>query len=94
MIEGIQVTEDHIGDPVTYIPNHAKGDVNHSDVEHGTISSFNESCVCEIQISMRGEHSDEPISMGIIPAQKKKPPTSNEQRNYTSSGTLTQKNLL
>jgi hypothetical protein len=23
MIEGIQVTEDHI-DPVTYIPNHAK----------------------------------------------------------------------
>jgi hypothetical protein len=38
MIEGIQVTEDHIGDPVTYIPNHAKGDVNHSDVEHGTIS--------------------------------------------------------
>jgi hypothetical protein len=24
MIEGIQVTEDHIGDPVTYIPNHAK----------------------------------------------------------------------
>jgi hypothetical protein len=32
MIEGIQVTEDHMGDPVTYIPNHAKGDVNHSDV--------------------------------------------------------------
>jgi hypothetical protein len=37
--------EDHMGDPVTYIPNHAKGDVNHSDVEHGTISSFNESCL-------------------------------------------------
>jgi hypothetical protein len=51
MIEGIQVTEDHM-DPVTYIPNHAKGDVNHSDVEHGTIS-FNESCLFEIQISMR-----------------------------------------
>jgi hypothetical protein len=30
-----------------------KGDVNHSDVEHGTISSFNELPVCEIQISMR-----------------------------------------
>jgi hypothetical protein len=45
MIEGIQVTEDHIGDPVTYIPNHAKGDVNHSDVEHGTISSFNAACL-------------------------------------------------
>jgi hypothetical protein len=45
IIEGVQVTEDHIGDPVTYIPNHAKGDVNHSDVEHGTISSFNESCL-------------------------------------------------
>jgi hypothetical protein len=39
-IEGIQVTEDHIGDPVTYIPNRKKGDVNHSDVEHGTISSI------------------------------------------------------
>jgi hypothetical protein len=32
MIEGIQVTEEHIGDPVTYIP-HANGDVNHPDVE-------------------------------------------------------------
>jgi hypothetical protein len=42
MIEGIQVTEDHIGDPVH--TNHAKGDVNHSDVEHGTIS-LSESCL-------------------------------------------------
>jgi hypothetical protein len=67
MIEGIQVTEDHI-DPVTYIPNHAKGDVNHS-VEHGTISSFNESCLFVRYRSAWGEHSDEPISMGI-PAQK------------------------
>jgi hypothetical protein len=30
IIEGVQVTEDHI--PVNpYIPNHAKGDVNHSE---------------------------------------------------------------
>jgi hypothetical protein len=43
MIEGIQVTEDHIGDPVTYIQTMQS--VNHSDVEHGTISSFNESCL-------------------------------------------------
>jgi hypothetical protein len=43
MIEGIQVTEDHIGDPVTYIPNHAK--VTLIIREHGTISSFNESCL-------------------------------------------------
>jgi hypothetical protein len=54
MIEGIQVT-DHIGDPVTYIPNHAKGDVNHSDVEHGTISSFNESRLFVRYRSLRGE---------------------------------------
>jgi hypothetical protein len=49
--------------------------------------------VCEIQISA-GEHSDEPISMGIIPAQNKIQPTSNEQRNYTSSGTSSRRKIF
>jgi hypothetical protein len=44
MIEGIQVTEDHIGSGNLHTKP-CKGDVNHSDVEHGTISSFNESCL-------------------------------------------------
>ena len=30
----------NIGDRVTYVPYHANGDVNHPDVEHGTISSI------------------------------------------------------
>jgi hypothetical protein len=67
MIEGIQVTEDHIGDPVTYIPNHAKGDVNHSDRTWNDIT--NESCLFVRYRSACGRDSDEPISMGI-PAQK------------------------
>lgn len=41
-IEGRQVTDSDIGAPVTYIPSHAKGDINHEDAEHGIISSFNE----------------------------------------------------
>jgi hypothetical protein len=50
MIEGIQVTEDHIIQ-VTYIPNHAKGDVNHSENMERYHRSM-KAAVCEIQISM------------------------------------------
>jgi hypothetical protein len=38
MIEGIQVTEDY-GSGNLHTKPCKKGDVNHSDVEHGTISS-------------------------------------------------------
>ena len=41
-IENIEITEEHIGCPVTYIPTHANGNINHPDCEHGIISSFNE----------------------------------------------------
>jgi hypothetical protein len=30
------------GDRVAYVPYHANGDLNHPDVEHGTISSIKE----------------------------------------------------
>ena len=41
-IEGLEVTLDNVGSPVTYIPNHANGDVNHKDCERGVLSSFND----------------------------------------------------
>jgi hypothetical protein len=44
-IEGVEVTEKHIGDPVTYMPPHTKGDASHPDAERGHISSFNDSCL-------------------------------------------------
>lgn len=44
-IEGKLVTQDDIGSAVTYIPNHAKGDVNHKDCERGVLSSFNDHTV-------------------------------------------------
>lgn len=44
-IEGIEVTEEHIGSPVTYIPPHAIGDANHPDSQRGQISSFNDTYV-------------------------------------------------
>lgn len=44
-IEEVEVTEEHIGSSVTYIPIHAGGDINHPDVKRGTISSFNEHTV-------------------------------------------------
>lgn len=31
-----------VGDPVTYIPNHADGDASHPDCEEGYVSSIRE----------------------------------------------------
>jgi hypothetical protein len=45
LIENKEVTEEDIGSPVTYIPYHAKGDINHKDVERGVISSFNDTYI-------------------------------------------------
>ena len=33
------MTEFHRGDRVTYVPGHAKADINHPDAEGGTVSS-------------------------------------------------------
>lgn len=44
-IEGIEVTEEHIGSPVTYIPQHAEGNASHPDSQRGHISSFNDTYV-------------------------------------------------
>lgn len=41
-IQGVEVTEAHIGRPVFYLPPHANGDVTHPSVEQGVISSFSE----------------------------------------------------
>lgn len=44
-IENTELTEEHIGSKVTYIPNHANGDASHKDCEEGTIKRWNSSGV-------------------------------------------------
>ena len=44
-IENIELTDDHVGSKVTYIPDHAKGLASHKDCESGTISSWNDSFI-------------------------------------------------
>ena len=39
-IEGRRVKACHMFDPVTYVPNHAKGDASHEDCEQGVITGF------------------------------------------------------
>ncbi len=41
MIEFEELTDEHYGSKVIYIPPHAKGDASHSDSQGGTISSWN-----------------------------------------------------
>lgn len=57
IIDGRQVTDSDIGAPVTYIPSHADGDINHPDVEHGFISSFNDVSVWVRYKSQTGENT-------------------------------------
>lgn len=35
-----KITDFTVGDPVTYIPNHANGDASHPDCERGHVSSI------------------------------------------------------
>lgn len=44
-IQEIQLTEEHIGRKVKYIPLHADGSEGHPDVEFGVITSFNEKTI-------------------------------------------------
>lgn len=57
-IEKIEVTEKNIGDPVTYIPNHAFGDASHKDCERGHISSFSDVTLWVRFKSATGESCD------------------------------------
>ncbi len=41
-IEGVELTEEHIGSKVTYVPRHANGDASHKDCEGGTIKRWND----------------------------------------------------
>ena len=41
-ITGVELTEEHIGSKVTYIPPHANGDASHADAEGGTILRWND----------------------------------------------------
>ena len=41
-IQGIKLTDEHLGLKVTYIPNHANGDINHEDSEVGKIMHWND----------------------------------------------------
>lgn len=41
----IEPKRDDVGKIVTYVPNHAQGDLTHPDCQVGHITSFNESCV-------------------------------------------------
>lgn len=44
-IENTELTNEHIGSKVTYIPSHAHGLANHEDCKGGTISSWNDSYI-------------------------------------------------
>lgn len=44
-IEGISLTEAHVGREVTYLPPYAKGDLNHKDCVSGTIKRWNDTYV-------------------------------------------------
>ncbi len=41
-IEGIEVTMDHLGAPVLYVPRHVDNNEDHPDCEVGFISTVNE----------------------------------------------------
>lgn len=41
-IEGVELTEEHIGSKVTYIPRHANGDASHKDAKGGHIKWWND----------------------------------------------------
>ena len=41
-IQGIKLTEEHVGREVTYVPTHAHGDNGHPDCEFGKIKSWND----------------------------------------------------
>lgn len=57
-IEGVEVKTINIGDPVTYIPNHANGDIKHKDCEIGRISSFTNETLWVKFRSATGESCD------------------------------------
>ena len=42
LIQGIELTESHIGAKVTYVPRHANGNASHPDAEQGRIKRWNE----------------------------------------------------
>lgn len=42
IVAGVELTEEHIGSKVTYVPKHAHGDASHPDCEGGRIKSWNE----------------------------------------------------
>jgi len=44
-IEERELTDEHIGSKVTYVPSHAKGNASHPACEGGTISSWNDTFV-------------------------------------------------
>ena len=41
-IQNIELTEEHIGSIVTYVPRHANGNCSHEDCETGRIKSWND----------------------------------------------------
>lgn len=45
LIENKEVKNNDIGSPVTYIPDHANGNMSHPDCEKGIISSYNENYI-------------------------------------------------
>jgi len=57
-IEGKELTNEDIGSPLTYIPTHADGNIQHSDVERGNLSSFNERGIWVRFKSANGEKCD------------------------------------
>ena len=44
-IQDIELTEEHVGARVTFMPHYAKGDINHKDCVSGTIKRWNDTYV-------------------------------------------------
>lgn len=44
-IEGVTLTEEHVGRTVTYLPPYAKGDRSHKDCANGAIKRWNDTYV-------------------------------------------------
>lgn len=42
LIQGVELTEEHVGCKVTYVPRHANGNASHPDSEGGHIKRWND----------------------------------------------------
>ena len=59
-IENIEITNKNYLDPVTYVPNHAKGNAGHKDCKQGVIINLREDIVMVLYCNTRTVQSTRP----------------------------------